>query len=146
MTKPMNIDPHYTPCPAHDGDELFPNGFFVFNVTAILAFLENNPEAVPLTEVAVAEFCRENYHLDPAEVAAFDLTRPVVLAEIAPGRYNLIDGQHRMEKARRLGIDTMMAYKLTAEMHVAFLTSRKAYLAYVEYWNGKLEKPGNPRP
>jgi ParB-like chromosome segregation protein Spo0J len=34
-----------------------------------------------------------------------EILRPVVLAEISPGQYNLIDGRHRMEKARRMGIN-----------------------------------------
>ena len=40
---------------------------------------------------------------EPAILAA-DLTRPVILAEIAPARFNLIDGHHRVEKARREGV------------------------------------------
>ena len=31
-------------------------------------------------------------------IAAAELSRPVILAEISPGRYNLIDGNHRMAK------------------------------------------------
>lgn len=135
----MTIDPHFTPCPAHDGDEMYPNGIFEFNIAAMLAFLVNNPEAVPLMEVAVDEFCPHNFPLDPAEIDSFDLTRPVILAEIAPGRWNLIDGNHRMEKARRLGIETLQAYKVAPDIHIRFLTTLKGYLAYVEYWNGKVK-------
>ena len=62
------------------------------------------------------------------------------MAEISPGRYNLIDGNHRMEKARRTGVVSMLAYKLNAEQHIRFLISREAYVAYVGYWNGKLEQ------
>jgi hypothetical protein len=49
-----------------------------------------------------------------------------------------------MEKARRLGLDSVMAYKVPQDVHVHFLTSREAYMAYVEYWNGKLEDAGKP--
>jgi hypothetical protein len=62
-----------------------------------------------------------------------------VLAEISPGVYNLIDGHHRMEKARRLGIAKLRAYKLQARQHLAFLISKRAYFSYVEYWNNKLK-------
>jgi hypothetical protein len=44
-----------------------------------------------------------------------------------------------MEKARRLGTNTISAFKLTVEQHIKFLTTEKAYLAYVEYWNSKLK-------
>ena len=68
-----------------------------------------------------------------------DISRPVLLAEISPGHYNLIDGNHRMEKARKMGINHILAYKLNVKQHIEFLTERKAYLSYVEYWNGKLK-------
>jgi hypothetical protein len=47
--------------------------------------------------------------------------------------------EHRMEKARRLGIKSLPAYRLGVEQHLKFLTSSKAYAAYVKYWNGKLQ-------
>jgi hypothetical protein len=58
---------------------------------------------------------------------------------MSPGKYNLIDGNHRMEKARRSGIENIMAYKLGVKQHIPFLTTQKADIAYVEYWNGKLK-------
>jgi len=69
----------------------------------------------------------------------FNISKPVILAEIAPSRFNLIDGQRRVEKAHRLGIETIQAYKLNVHQHIRFLTSRKAYEIYVEYWNSKIE-------
>jgi hypothetical protein len=55
MPRQLTTDPHFTPCPAHEGDELFPNGIFEFNITAMLAFLQEHPDAVPLVDVSVAE-------------------------------------------------------------------------------------------
>lgn len=72
-------------------------------------------------------------------VDSVDVSRPVVLAEISPGRYELIDGHHRMEKARRTGIKSVRAHKLSAEQHMRFLISTEAYVAYVGYWNAKLK-------
>ena len=60
------------------------------------------------------------------------------MAEIAPGRYNLIDGNHRIEKARIMGLVSLMAHKMDVERHMKFLTGKKAYVAYIEYWNSKL--------
>jgi hypothetical protein len=91
MSQPLTVDTHFTPCRVHDGDELYPNGIFVFNITAMLDFLERNPTMVPLTKVAVAEFSRYRCFVGPSEMESFDVSRPVVLAEIAPGRYSLID-------------------------------------------------------
>jgi len=60
------------------------------------------------------------------------------MAEIAPGRYNLINGNHRMEKARRMGLVSLMAHKMDVERHMKFLMDKKAYVSYIEYWNSKL--------
>lgn len=66
------------------------------------------------------------------------MNRHCLGAEIAPGRYNLINGHHRVAHARREGARTLPAYKLRCPHHVPFLTSLQAYERYVEYWNSKL--------
>lgn len=134
----IQADPTFVPCPVEDGDELYPNGIFVFNVSRILDHVARHPAEVALEQVAVNGFQRWDRPLVDAHVEAADLARPVVLAEIAPGRFNLIDGHHRLEKARRYGVETLWAYRLTAAQHVRFLTSASAYLAFVGYWNGKV--------
>ena len=47
-----------------------------------------------------------------------------------------IDGQHRLEKARRLGLKTLPAVILRMEQHIPFLY--EGYDRYVSYWDGKL--------
>jgi hypothetical protein len=138
----IQADPTFVPCPVEDGDELYPNGIFVFNVTRILEHVARRPEGFAFVKVAVTSFPRWDRPLVDAHVGAADLARPVVLAEIAPGRFNLIDGHHRLEKARRCGVEMLWAYRLAAAQHVRFLTSRDAYLAFVDYWNGKVEEAG----
>jgi len=137
MTGMLQPDVHFTAHPVREDDELFPNGIFEFNVTRILEHIANNRAEVDLVDVAVSDFYPEHSVLDESHVPDVDISKPVVLAEIAPGSYNLIDGHHRMEKARRLGVEKIPAYKLHVHQHIAFLTSKKAYLSYVEYWNGK---------
>ncbi|MFA6293875.1 MAG: ParB N-terminal domain-containing protein, partial [Victivallales bacterium] len=65
--------------------------------------------------------------VDESHVDSVDISRPVILAEIAPGHYNLIDGNHRMEKARRMGTKSVSAFRLNIKQHVKFLTSKEAY-------------------
>ncbi|MBB5349581.1 ParB N-terminal domain-containing protein [Desulfoprunum benzoelyticum] len=69
-----------------------------------------------------------------------EVSTPIILAEISPGRFNLIDGNHRTEKARMMGVKKVIAYKLGVEQHMKFLTDLKAYKAYVAYWNSKFTK------
>lgn len=138
MDKPLKIDNSFTPCPVGLEDELFPNGIFVFNITKMTEYIQENANRVALEEVSVSDFPNGFSSVNESYVDSADVSRPVVLAEISPGRHNLIDGHHRIEKARRMGIDSVPAYKLSVEQHVRFLISREAYVAYVGYWNSKL--------
>ena len=136
----MKIDDDFIPCPAATGDELFPNGIFVFNITKMIEYIQKNSDDIVLEEVAVGDFPKDFSAINESHVDSVDISKPVIFAEISPGRYNLIDGNHRMEKARRLGINSIRAYKLDAEQHVRFLIAQKAYEIYIDYWNGKLKE------
>ena len=106
----------------------------------MLEFIQLNPDNVTLEEVTVGDFFRGSSSINESHVDSVDISQPVILAEISPGQYNLIDGHHRMEKARRLKMKCISAYRLKAEQHIGFLTSKKGYLAYIDYWNGKLKE------
>jgi len=134
----FKIDKGFIPCPVDYGDELYPNGIFEFNITKIAEYIEKNLGAIGVETVALADFHREFSSIDEARVDKVDVLRPVITAEISPGRYNLIDGNHRVQKARRMGLTTITAYRLTARQHMKFLTSKRAYETYIGYWNSKL--------
>jgi len=137
VSRKLKIDGRFTPCSVEDGDELFPNGIFVFNITKMTEYIMRS--RIPCEYVQVKDFSRGASKFKEEHLAAVDITRPIIVAEISPGRYNVIDGNHRIEKARRLGMETIMAYKLGPEQHLQFLTTSQDYSAYVEYWNGKLK-------
>jgi hypothetical protein len=139
LQKPLKIDGDFTPCPVGAGDELFPNGIFEFNITKIIEYIQNNPESVALEEVAVSDFPKAFSSINESHLESVEVSKPVILAEICPGKYNLIDGHHRMEKARTMGNKRIQAYKLNVDQHIRFLISEKGYVAYVEYWNSKLK-------
>ena len=140
MARPLKMNDNFTPCPVADGDEQYPNGIFVFNITKIAEYIHEGAGRVALEEVAVSDFPKAFSCITESHVDSVDIAKPVILAEISPGRYTLIDGYHRMEKARRMGINSVRAYKLTVEQHMRFLTSKEAYIAYVGYWNSKLKE------
>jgi len=137
--KKLIPDDSFTPCPINDDDELYPNGIFVFNITKLLEHIEKNPNEIDLVKVEVADFSGSFSSIDESHVDSVEVSRPVILAEIAPGHYNLIDGNHRMEKARTMRTKSIFAYKLNVKQHLQFLTEKKAYLAYIEYWNRKVK-------
>ena len=119
---------------------MYPNGIFVFNITRLLAFIKANPEQYPVELVPLEEIpCYgDGSRLNPETVRTADLSQPIVLAEISPGLYNVIDGNHRLGKARQDGVRTIPAYRVRSPQHVPFLTSMTAYEKYVEYWNSKV--------
>jgi len=137
--KKLKLDENFTPCPTATGDELFPNGIFVFNITKMIEYIQENPENITIEEVAVSNFNSCFSSINESHVDSVEISKPLILAEISPGRLNLIDGNHRLEKARRMGVKSIQAYRLNVEQHMKFLTSKKAYVAYIEYWNSKLK-------
>lgn len=139
MKNKLKIDNAFIPCPVADGDELFPNGIFEFNITKMIEHIQNNPDFV-IEDVDVDNILTGFSSINESHVNSVNISNPVILAEISPGRYNVIDGNHRMEKARRMGVKILRAYKINADQHIKFLTSKEAYVTYIEYWNGKLKE------
>jgi len=141
----------------HDGVEYeyYPNGVFLFNITKLIEYIENNINMFEKVEISVNEFERyyKNESLNQEYVMAADLSRPIILAEIAPDRlhhgypnissdyysrgYNLIDGHHRLKKAQQEGVGILSAYIIRMEQHIPFMV--KGLDKYIEYWNSKLE-------
>ena len=131
-------------------DEIYCNGVFYFNVSALLEWLKQNPQ--PLVYMPI-DIWYSSSEKEDRYVEAADLTRPIVIAEIAPDYrefvpdipehhwmsrgYACIDGHHRIEKARRLGIETLPAVLIRMEQHIRFLY--KGYDRYTEYWNSMLK-------
>jgi hypothetical protein len=137
----LKLNPSFEPCLIDAGDEVFRNGTFEFNITQLTGFIGAHADHFPIEAVNVASI--PNYgdsRLAQATIAAADLSRPVLLAEIAPGRFNLIDGNHRMARARLDGATAVPAHRICCPDHVAFLTSTMAYQKYVAYWNEKIEE------
>ena len=138
--KKFKFNKKFQPRPVDEGDELYRNGIFEFNITKLRAFVMANPDVFPPEKVDV-EALRTcpRIHLNESTVQTADPSAPIVLAEISPGRFNVIDGNHRLEKAHRDGVEKISTYRVTADQHVAFLTSERAYKAYIEYWNSKID-------
>ena len=138
--KQLKADEGFEPYPVSTGDELYPNGIFEFNISKIIKDVENDPDKFGLCEIFVGDFPGGLSTINEAHLESVDISRPVILAEISPGRYNVIDGNHRMEKARRLKMNAISAYQLDVTQHLKYLTSKKAYFAYIRYWNEKVQQ------
>ena len=138
--KKLTLDENFTPLPIAEGDEIFVNGIFQFNITKLTKYIHDNPNKFSIDKTEVNRLTKYNgSNLDKATIQSANLSNPIILAEISPGRYNIIDGHHRLEKARRDGIETIHAYKVKNYQLLKFLTSIKTYKLYIEYWNSKLD-------
>jgi len=100
--------------------------------------LQSDSSHIAVGEIPVSRFSGAFSVIDECHLESVNLELPVIVAEIAPQRLNLIDGNHRMEKARRSAVETLAGYTLDVTQHVNFLTTKNAYDAYVAYWNEKL--------
>ena len=139
--KKIMLDKKFKPFPVDEDDELYPNGVFVFNISKLIVFIKANKSSFPVEEVELRSlqiFRSSNF--DETTIEAANLSAPILLGEISPGMFNVIDGNHRLEKACRAGIDRIPVYRIYANQHLAFLTTVKAYKAYIEYWNSKVDE------
>lgn len=146
----LSTSKNLNPAIPDDGDEIYCGGVVQINVTALLEWLKD--QILPTVQMPVKiwgthEGKTEEY------VQAVDLSRPILVAEIAPDYrdfvldipesdwisrgYVCIDGHHRLEKARRMGIEMLPAIALRMEQHIPFVYI--GYDRYVEYWNRKLQ-------
>ena len=134
----LKTNKNFTPCNAETGDEIYPNGIFEFNITKMIEFIENNSDIIPVEKINVKEHRNSWSHINEDHMNTVNISKPIILAEICPKRYNIIDGHHRIEKAYKNGIDTIAAYKIKTPQHLQFLITKKGYIAYIEYWNEKV--------
>lgn len=71
---------------------------------------------------SITELAEENpFHGDPEYAMETDLTKPLILAELQEGKYKLLDGNHRLYKARALHVDRLPVYFLTREEHIRYI-------------------------
>ncbi|KFO68111.1 hypothetical protein ER57_06340 [Smithella sp. SCADC] len=138
-SKLLSVNKNYVPSSDDDGDELYRNGIFVFNITKMIEYVCKHKDEIVLESIEVKAYRKGFSELTESHIDKTDVASPIILAEISPGRYNVINGNHRLEKAYRMEMEYITAYKLKPEQHMPFLTSLKAYHAYIEYWNSKIK-------
>ncbi len=134
-------DPNFVPCEVRDNDEIFPNGFFKFNITRMLEDIESG-RLVPIKEqINVEEWLRNHGEgvINEEHMPNVKLGSPIIQAEICNGRFNIIDGNHRMTKAHREGVPTIDSYKLLGPQIASYLISEDRYKSFISYWNDKLK-------
>jgi len=136
VSKMLKINHNYEPVISIENDEIFPNGIFEWNITKIINYIEKNKGDIHISRIDVPEYhCKAFSVINEKHIDSVDVSVPIILAEINPDKYIVIDGHHRLEKAYRNGMPFIAAYKFTVDQHIPFLTSIRSYSTFFEYWN-----------
>lgn len=77
----LKVDNNFTPCPVCDGDEIFPNGIFEFNITKIISHVQKNPDSFLLEEVVVKDVFNGFSTVSESHMEHVEISRPIILAE-----------------------------------------------------------------
>jgi hypothetical protein len=112
--KKFKLSKNFCPLPCDEGDDFYPNGIFEFNITKLLEFINANQEIFRPQEIDVITVRKANSfsNLNELAIQPANLSRPIILAEISPRMFNVIDGHHRLEKAYRDVVVKILAYKV----------------------------------
>lgn len=139
-SRKLIFNENFVPIPKKDGDEIFPNGVFHINVSRILADIQSGVLQAERERINVKEWFIDHFRpmVNEKHLPYVDLNEPVIQAEIRPGKYSIIDGNHRMEKAIRENVDYIDSYKLRGEQLIPYIVSKEGYKAFVNYWNLEL--------
>jgi hypothetical protein len=123
-----------------DGDEIYRNGFFHFNISRMLEDINKGTLKVEQERIDVNECFKTHFHgsINEQHLPTVDVTKPILQAEIRPGMFSIIDGNHRMEKAFRDDIPFIDSYKMKGEQLLPYFKEVRGYQAFVDYWNSKL--------
>ena len=136
----LKLDNKFEPLPTRDGDEIFRNGYFKFNITRIMEDIVAGKLEVAEEPINVSSWSRLNSSntVNEDHLSSVDINKTVLQAEIRAGAYTMIDGNHRIEKARRESVEWINSYKIKGEQLVPYFIEKKGYEAFIEYWNSKL--------
>jgi len=138
-TRKLKLRSDYVPCVAMEGEEIYPNGIFHINITRILEHIRNGNLSPEFEELEIEKWYTKLFVItNESHLPNVDCSQPVILAEISPGCYNLIDGHHRIMRAHQNNIPFVPAWKLTMEQLINYFIDLQGYQAFVAYWNGKL--------
>lgn len=96
----IQLNQNYLPLPCDIGDEVFRNGFFHFNISRIVEHIQSGILKVEAAKIDVKEWFQHHFHsrINEEHLPTVDVNKPIIQAEIRPGMYAIIDGNHRIEK------------------------------------------------
>lgn len=98
------------------------NGILIWDVTSILEDIEQHPDSYTIQTLSTALLADHNdARVSHTRAMASDLTKPLVVAELSKDHLLLIDGNHRLYKARTLGLENIPCYYLSQRQQQHFI-------------------------
>ncbi len=137
----LKLNKNFVPCDVFENEEYYPNGVFVFNVTRIIEHIQSGQLVAEHEDISVPDWYKTQVAsivINEEHLKTVTLEVPVIQAEISPGRFNIIDGNHRLERAYRDNVQAINSFKLKAEQLIPYFRDVEDYRAFVAYWNDKL--------
>ena len=123
--------------------EIYKNGIFNFFISKILEDIENGIFTQKMERINIEKWKKThctNNSLNEEHLKMVNTKKPIIQAEISIGRFEIIDGNHRFEKALRDGKKTINSYKIYVEELIPYFYDQKGYECFVKYWNSKLDE------
>ena len=86
----LRPDPDFVPCPTQIDDELFQNGFFVFNISRIVEEVINNKLFVEEMDIDIEKWFDKHGtgSINEEHLPTVDINKPIIIAEISPAMYD----------------------------------------------------------
>lgn len=123
--------------------EIYPNGIFKFFISKILEDIYRGDFKPKMERINIEKWRKSHSKstdsLDENHLKIANIKKPIIQAEIRIGKFEIIDGNHRFEKAFRDGKKTINSYKICGEELVPYFYDKQGYECFVKYWNSKLE-------
>jgi hypothetical protein len=122
--------------------EIYLNGIFKFFISKIVEDIENGSFTPKMERISIVKWRNTNAassRLDEEHLVNVNTKKPIIQAEIRIGKFEIIDGNHRLEKAFRDGKKTINSYKIYAEEMLPYFYDQQGHENFVKYWNSKLE-------
>lgn len=137
----LPYDPDFTPCPCNQGDEIFSKGHLKLNITSIIKKIESGELVLTIEEINVKSWFLINFQhgtINEAHLSDVDMSKPIIMAEKKHGVFSVIDGNHRMARARRENLQFIPAFKIPGRELLPFFTEKEAYEKFLWEWNEDL--------
>jgi hypothetical protein len=106
--------------------------------------VESGMLAIEEEQINVKEWFESHSHnrVNEDYLPSVDISKTIILAEIRPGMFSVLDGNHRIEETYRENDFFIYSYKLKGEQLLPYFTSKGRYQSFVDYWHVKLTESG----